>query len=264
MTTATEKRPLGELDLETAAQEARGNWKEFSCFGWHCRPEDCDNWAVVYTHNRDSGLLDQSNATVVAAALAPFMAGDNPEVRPERHRNWLCGWIDGYSIRVYREGEITEAFRAYHELAARLVECAVLDEEDLSRREHEATLENLRHEGFDGERFAPPKDWAGEVFSWLSDHNQRAVEDRDGAGGYATQEQIAEALTALGYRIRWAVSYVDVGETTEEFLEESEAIARVTQLRGAGFIGATYREVKPLTPMQKDIADSIRAGFALD
>ena len=188
---------LGEFDLETAAKEARGNWQEFDCFGWHDRPEDCEEWAIVYTHNRDSDLLDQSNADAIDKALAPFADGDNADVRAEHHGHWACGWIDGYAIRVYRNGQITEAFRAYHELAARLADYPVLNEEDFSRREYEATLENLLSEGFDSDYFAPPDGWETEVFSWLWDHNDSAVENRDGQGGYATKEEIAQALDAL-------------------------------------------------------------------
>ena len=55
---------LGEMTLEDAAQAAAGNWQHFGCFAWHRSQDlhDADNRAVIYTHNRDSGLLDQSNA----------------------------------------------------------------------------------------------------------------------------------------------------------------------------------------------------------
>jgi len=235
---------LGEFDLETGAREARGNWQKFDSFGWHDRPEDGAEWAIVYTHNRDSDLLDQSNADAIDKALAPFTEGDNPDVRAEHHGHWACGWIDGYAIRVYRNGQITEAFRAYHELAARLADYPILDEEDHSRREYEATLENLRNEGF-ADCYAPPEEWAGEVFSWLWDHNQSAVENRDGNGGYASKAEIAEALDGLSYRILWVVSYVDTGEVTEEYNEEWEAQERCEELRAAGFIGASYTAVSP-------------------
>jgi len=236
---------LGEFDLETGAREARGNWQKFDSFGWHDRPEDGAEWAIVYTHNRDSDLLDQSNADAIDKALAPFTEGDNPDVRAEHHGHWACGWIDGYAIHVYRNGQITEAFRAYHELAARLADYPVLDEEDFSRREYEATLENLRCEGFDSDFFAPPDNWETEVFSWLWDHNQSAVENRDGNGGYASKAEIAEALDGLSYRILWVVSYVDTGEVTEEYNEEWEAQERCEELRAAGFIGASYTAVSP-------------------
>jgi hypothetical protein len=48
---------LGEMTLEEAAKEAAGNWQRFESFVWFRDEEvdDPDNWAIVYTHNRDSG-----------------------------------------------------------------------------------------------------------------------------------------------------------------------------------------------------------------
>ena len=49
----------------------------------------------------------------------------------------------GFRIRVYRDGEITDAFKTYHELSEQLADYPILDEEDYSEREYEATLENI-------------------------------------------------------------------------------------------------------------------------
>ena len=59
---------LGELSLEDAATQAAGNWQRFNSFIWFRDREvqDAEQWAIIYTHNRDSGLLDQSNAKVIA------------------------------------------------------------------------------------------------------------------------------------------------------------------------------------------------------
>ena len=38
----------------------------------------------------------------------------------EHHNHWAVGWVDGYAIRVYRDGKITEAFRTWHDLQARM------------------------------------------------------------------------------------------------------------------------------------------------
>ena len=61
---------LGEIDLEEAAEQAAGNWRKFQCFVWY-RDEiqDAENWAIVYTNHRDSGLLDQSNAAAIQKEL---------------------------------------------------------------------------------------------------------------------------------------------------------------------------------------------------
>lgn len=110
---------LGELDLTHAAKEAAGNWQRFNCFVWFRdnelkKPED---WAVIYTHNRDSGLLDQSNAAVIRKAMMPFTDGDDPDVVFESRSHWAVGHVDGFSMRVFKRGRITKAFRTYHELA---------------------------------------------------------------------------------------------------------------------------------------------------
>ena len=62
---------IGEMTLEDAAKEAAGNWQRWTCFVWDRERDldDADNWAIIYTHNRDSGLLDQSNADAIAKAM---------------------------------------------------------------------------------------------------------------------------------------------------------------------------------------------------
>ena len=59
--------------------------------------DDPDNWAIIYTHNRDSGLLDQSNADAIAEAMEPFTDGDDPDVVMESHDHWAVGHVDGFS-----------------------------------------------------------------------------------------------------------------------------------------------------------------------
>lgn len=193
---------IGTMGVEDAAAETTGNWKKFDSFAWHRRREidDPDNWAVVYTHHRDSGLLDRSNVGVISKKLEPYSEGDDPDVVEESHGHWAVGHIDGFSIRVFRDGVITEAFRVYHGLRERLDSYPVLDESDYSEKEHDATLDNitdaarqLRHE------YILPDGWEGEVYSWLSEHNQRAVENRDDHGGYPGEDDLREAFEALGY-----------------------------------------------------------------
>jgi len=103
---------LGTLDLEEAAKNAVGNWQKFNSFVWWREVDDADRWAIIYTHNRDSGLLDQSNAAVVRTALEPFTEGDDPDVVMESHNHWAVGHVDGFSIRVFRNSEITQAFQS--------------------------------------------------------------------------------------------------------------------------------------------------------
>lgn len=199
---------LGEMTLEEAAKAAAGNWKQFDSFAWHRGYDlsDADNWCIIYTHNRDSGLLDQSNASVIEAALDTFTQGKNPDVAPEHDHHWACGWVDGFSIRVFRRGRITKAFRAYHVLAQRLADYSVLDESDYSTREYEATVANLANAAWKlKNEYELPKDWETEVYRWFSNSDCAAVENRDDRGGWPSETQLRTAFTALGYEQATAV-----------------------------------------------------------
>jgi hypothetical protein len=192
----------GTMTLEDAARELTGNWKRFESFAWFRRREldNPDTWAIVYTHHRDSGLLAQSNAGVIHMKLEPFADGDDPDVVFESHSHWAVGHIDGFSIRVFRDGQITDAFRAYHQLAERMADYPILDESNYSQREYDATLENitdaarrLKHE------FTLPEGWEGDVFTWFWENIPSAVENRDDQGGYPTEDDLRESFEGLGY-----------------------------------------------------------------
>ena len=194
---------LGEMTLEEAAKQAAGNWQRFGCFVWFRDRylEDADKWAVVYTHNRDSGLLDQSNAAAIKKAMEPFAEGDDPDVVFESHSHWAVGHVDGFSVRVFKNGEVTEAFCKYHELAERLANYPILDEEDYSERELEATLENISDAAWRLKNdFELPDDWVSEVYGWLSENLSGEIENRDDQGGYPSEAALLEAFDALGVK----------------------------------------------------------------
>lgn len=194
---------LGTLELEGAAAKAAGNWKRFDSFVWFRdrELEDADQWSVIYTHNRDSRLLDQSNAHVITKAMESFTEGDDPDVVFESHSHWAVGHVDGFSLRVFdKHSEITPAFKAYHDLAERMDEYPILDESDFSNREYEATLDNIKDAAWRLKNdFTLPEGWEGEVYSWLSDHRSGEVESRDDLGGYPTEEALRAAFEALAF-----------------------------------------------------------------
>ena len=194
---------LGELDLQEAAEQVAGNWQDFTCFVWYRDDiDDAENWAIIYTHNRDSGLLDQSNASVIAKALVPFTEtdDDDPDVVMESHNHWAVGHVDGFSIRVFKNGQITDAFRKYHDLAERLAEYPILDEEDYSNWEYEATLENVADAAWRvKDEYELPEDWQWEVYGWLSDNRCGEIENTDDQGGYPSEESLRAAFDAMGF-----------------------------------------------------------------
>jgi hypothetical protein len=118
----------------------------------------------------------------------------------EHHNHWACGWVDGYSIRVFRDGQVTEAFRTYFNLQQRLADYPVLDEDDYSNRVYEATLANIADAAWQvGRDHELPEGWERQVFSWLSDHDQGEIENQDDRGGYPSEEALRKAFDGLGY-----------------------------------------------------------------
>ncbi len=195
---------LGDMTTEEAAKEAAGYWRTFECFVWWREDElECpDDWMIHYTHHRDSGLLDQSNAKQIREVLALFTAADDPNVVEESHIHWAVGHIDGFSLRVFKDGQITEAFRTFHKLMESLAAYPILDEEDFSKREYEATVENIidatwrLHDEYD-----LPAEWQYEVYGWLSDHEGSELESTSDQGGYPSEESLRRAMDALFQRV---------------------------------------------------------------
>lgn len=193
---------LAELTFEEAAKNAVGNWKKFDSFVWFGSSEivDPDNWAIFYTHNRDSGLLDQSNASVIEKELTAFADGDDPDVVFESHSHWAVGHVDGFSLRVYKRGRITKAFRCYFELEQKMEAYPILDESDYSNREYEATLKNIELAAWRLKKETDlPEGWECEVYSWLSDNECNEIESSDDQGGWPSEESLQRAFNALSF-----------------------------------------------------------------
>jgi hypothetical protein len=134
--------------MKVLGPEDVGNWKEADNFGWSGRPGDADDRALVYTHNRDSGILDRCNAEIISEAMKPFI--EDGSVTDERHHHWACGWIEGYSILVLKEipsfpedikfypidGKfyvLTAAAEKWNKLAERMDDYPVLDDSAYSQ-----------------------------------------------------------------------------------------------------------------------------------
>lgn len=195
---------LAAHTLEDAAQQAAGNWQTFDSFCWFRQDEvyDSEHWAIFYTHHRDSGLLDQSNAAAIRKAMTPFTEGLDPDVVFENHSHWAVGHIDGLSVRVFHGGDVTEAFRTYHDLMEQLADYPILDEEDYSNREFEATFENLIDAAWRLQNeYELPAGWEDEVHEWLSNHNCSALENTDDQGGYPDEDELREAFDVIGYPV---------------------------------------------------------------
>jgi hypothetical protein len=49
------------------------------------------------------------------------------------------------------------------------------------------------------DEYTLPEGWESEVYSWLSDNRQSAIENRDDDGGYPEEDDLRTAFDALGY-----------------------------------------------------------------
>jgi hypothetical protein len=196
----TQKR-IDWSDVRSAAEALAGNWREFDSFAWSrgYDLEDAERWMIWYTSSRDAGLLEESNEQAINDRLRPFSEGDDPDLIFERHSHWAVGYLDGFSLRVYKpDGTITPAFQEFCRLKEELEAYPILDESDYSEREHRATLENYREELW-RLRGELPDGWEAQVYGWFSDNgHDEFIENRDDRGGWAPREKLIEALEALG------------------------------------------------------------------
>ena len=194
---------LSSLATYTAAMVA--NWRMFGSFYWNWSKQgidDPDLWSIIYTHNRDSTLIDESNASAIDKAMASFVIDGSAYT--EDHNHWAVGWIKGYSVRVYgNDGQPTPAIAAMYAIACQLEQYPILDETDYSERESEATYENISNEiAYYCRKHDLNLDESllyDAIVNWYDHNEPNAIESVDDQGGYLSSVQIHKAMIALGY-----------------------------------------------------------------
>jgi hypothetical protein len=194
-----------DSEVEITPQEIRDALKRPSDFGLSSHAEHYDEMFVTWSlgpviRHRDSNLLQESNADALEAHLK-----EDPTLEDEwtitSCNHWAVGWVDHLSFHAVEEdGKTpTRMFRVLRAWFDALEDYPVADESDLSRREYEATLENVENVGRRFLKDGVPETWVGEVYDWLSKNEPREVEDRDGLGGYPNDKPMKAALKKLGY-----------------------------------------------------------------
>jgi len=194
-------------DIDSSARAAAGNWRKFDSFIWEKRieGEDMGDWGIFYTSNRDSKLLELSNSAQIELRMRPYLEGkgalddEYPDCVAETHSHWAVGYVMGYSIRVYSNGKVTEAFKEWENISLKLSEYPILNEEAYSEMELESTLENIEaiirsiiHDDF-------PNNYVDDVYSYLSEKDCGCLENIDDNGGYPSDDLVLEALMHLGF-----------------------------------------------------------------
>lgn len=173
-----------------------------SDFGYRGKHPIGETWSLgPVILNRDSGLLEQANSITLRKMLKEdgFRKGTDYDIESASH--WAVGWVEHLLFRaIDKRGKPTKVAKFIYDTFTTMAEAyPVLDDSLYSELQYKATLENIKNEGDRLVADNAPKSWPGEVFGWLWDNNQSAVEDRDDQGGYPSESQITEALKALGY-----------------------------------------------------------------
>lgn len=197
-------------DLAERAEEAAGNWREFNSFVWHAEPEEgADNWTHICLGTRDSNLMEESNRESIEKRLSQWKGEDdgfgNCAVDFTQHNCWAYGYRHMIEMTVYvvKDGvqtdEVTPWFKEWCKIVDEMSEYAVLDEDDYSRRQAEATYEWVQDTGwrFVKEGNERNGEWVGKVIDWLEENEPSELECRD---DFATpsEESICRALEELG------------------------------------------------------------------
>jgi hypothetical protein len=155
-------------------------------------------WSIgpVIQH-RDSTLIEQANAIALRKELSEHPEFENDWLI-ERMNHWAVGWVAHLCFRAINEdGTATDIFQFLLDWQEMLEDYPLADEELYSQMETEATIENIEWVGGKFLKEDYPDDWASQVYSWLWDNNQQAVDNIDDQGGYPSHEEMKEALKEL-------------------------------------------------------------------
>lgn len=180
--------------LKEYAEDSAGNWKNFDSYARFWEKDNKDDWAVIYTCNRDSSLKDRIDSDVIDEALKEF----NEDVEFVKDPHWTVGWLQGMLIRVYDiQDEITDAFKTLYELKQKAIwEC--LDEVRFYNEAYDLVLKDIEYEVgklYEGDETTLSV--AEKVYEHLSENDLFDEEYDDPA--YASFDVIAESLVDLGY-----------------------------------------------------------------
>jgi hypothetical protein len=227
---ARERSFIDWEDVISAAELSAGNHEHFDSWCWYSPPDNSEDYAIFYTSNRDSGLLDKSNEAVILEALKEFLEADEPEVWIERHNHFAVGFCDALVMKVLDDDRApTAVFRKYAELMARLNDYPILDEDEYGAREYSQTLSNIEEAGKRFVRADAPDDWPSQCFSWFWENDQGAVENRDDNGGYPDREAIRKALLELEYLdAEFTILLGDGDEAVPYLITQSQSSAQKT------------------------------------
>ena len=244
-------------------------------YGDLMQPADCPESAVKYlealsTDATEEGELyfflpyasgsDYSGSTVEKANCREFL-----ESYGEEGFVWEAhGGHNTYAVVLGLTGLLEcpdDTFDSILGIVEGLEDYPLIDDEALSTLEMEGADEAWESWVASDFRRALEKKFDGVDFEWPPDSDLRPFFEKraekaneywfnEGYGPdmYIRLDKIVEGIDLdclAPYTVLYVVTYADVGQETEEYTSETEAIERVDSLRAAGFIGASYTAVSP-------------------
>lgn len=155
---------------------------------------EADQWIMLEgVEKQGTSYIDESNMNAIMEELG---SGADPQDVQRASGGEVA-------VRVFAaDGSLTAAGKIMQDVIAALSNYPVLDDQDVSQREYDATLENFESEGYGVVSDNAPADWPKQVFGWLWDNAQDQVwgSDPDADGGYwASRELIQQAARELGF-----------------------------------------------------------------
>jgi len=189
-----------DVDIDPSeVEEALRLPDSFALDAEHPASRDPEHWAlgpVIVT--RDSGLIDQSNRDALVAHLRKDYAALRKDWRVTTCSHWAVGWVEHLTFRaVNQDGTPSTIFKVLKHWFDALSDYPVADDTDVSRREYEVAIERIGDEGRQFLRDDVKDGWEQRVFSWLWDHDQRALDNVDDQGPCPSEAEVHGAMRAL-------------------------------------------------------------------
>jgi hypothetical protein len=181
---------MTDADQQSIVKSALERPREF---GYHGDNEEMfQTWTVGPTIlSRDSSLLEKANAKALVRELEA-----KPEFEDEWEivgcSHWAVGWVDHLSFRVKDGEDKPTAILAWlNDWYAALNDYPVADDDLHSEMQWKRQMKQLRDDGA-GEH-------VDEVVRWLDENNYQALESVEDDYLAATEDDIQEAMIALGH-----------------------------------------------------------------
>lgn len=191
--------------------------------------DDRQEWLVMPVYRtRGSGTLDNSNFEAVLGILKDAYGEDSELFECHCFNHWADGWFEIIIVHPSLADKVKE-------IEERLENYSVLDEEDFSRREYEATLELIESSGKRYVNDKATENWPGEIFDYLTDPREDHVDEEEIRRGLFYKGWLDEEFIYIVFK---------EGEKVEEFLDEQEAISYAERLWHKGLWQVTVRVEK--------------------